>query len=99
MMNMPKVEIASTETYQRQGQKGPYWKQAAYLHTLDRDGKPNRYPERCLIMLPKDTQGQPVPYKVGVYSLAPNSIRIGKYSDIEIGFVNLVPVQAAQKAS
>lgn len=92
---MIKIEIHDTDLIERQGKNGAYYKQQAYAHTLDRNGKPLAYPERCLLPVPKGDRGIPTPYQPGTYTLDPNSIRIGRFDDLEIGYPNLRPVAAS----
>lgn len=90
---MIKIEVKDTNIEERQGKKAPYWKQTAYAFTLDRDGKPNAYPERISLFVQKDERGFPQPYQPGMYQLMPNSIRVGRFGDLEMGFLNLQPLK------
>ncbi len=94
---MIKVEITKEEVIEKQGKRGPYYKQVAYAHTLDREGNPKAYPERCLLILSKDGNGRPRSYQPGMYRLSPQSIQIGQYADLEVGFPSLLPIPAEQK--
>ncbi|MCU7812602.1 MAG: G5P family DNA-binding protein [Candidatus Thiodiazotropha sp. (ex Notomyrtea botanica)] len=94
---MIKLEFPSADIITKQGKKGPYYKQVGYAHTLDRDGRPNAYPEQFMVILSKDDSGTPIPYQPGFYKLAPQSIRVGQYKDLEIGFPTLIPIAADQK--
>jgi hypothetical protein len=98
---MFKIEIKSTELIERTSRKGaPYYKQTGYAFTMDRDGVPNAYPERIMIMVSKNASGLPQPYQPGMYQLHPSSLRVGQYNDLEIGFINLQPIsQSAGKPS
>jgi len=83
---MIKIEIQSVDVIEKEGQRGPYFKQAGYAFLLGRDGKPEPYPRQFLFILAKDERGNPIAYQPGFYQLSPQSIRIGRYSDLEIGF-------------
>jgi hypothetical protein len=94
---MIKIEITKVDVIEKQGKRGPYFKQVAYAHTLDREGNPKTYPERCLLILSKDDHGQPRTYPPGMYRLSPQSIQIGQFASLEVGFPTLIPVAAEQK--
>lgn len=90
---MLKVEIKSsdTNTRQKKDKSGSYQTQKGYAFVSDRNGlKP--YPEEVTLFVPK-VNGNPVPYEPGIYELSADSIRVGQYGSIEIGFINLVPYQ------
>lgn len=72
---------------------GTYHVQTAYVHTVDRNGKPQRYPERCNIFPPRDNNGTPMPYQPGTYTLAPQTIRVVN-GFLELGFPQLIPVKS-----
>lgn len=75
---MLKVEIDSTSLNERQGISSKTNRayhlrmQTAYLHVVDSDGKPAKYPEKFEIML--DAQ-QPA-YAVGLYQLHPSAVTV-----------------------
>lgn len=83
---MLKVEITSTEVYERSGQKnGRDWQirtQEAYIH---KQGQP--YPEKVTLTL---QEGQ-LPYQVGVYTLDLNQcFKVGDYGRIALDDRNFV---------
>ena len=91
---MIKIEVVKDNTIERTNKQGqPYWKQSVYAHLVDKDGQPKKYPEEMLIFLSKDERGNPVSYPPGIYKLMPQSLRIGRYGDLEVGFITLEPIK------
>lgn len=91
---MIKIEVVKETTIERISKKGtPYYKQPVYAHLVDRDGQLKKYPEEMLIMLQKDDRGNPISYPAGLYKLMPQSLRVGQYSDLEVGFITLEPIK------
>jgi hypothetical protein len=86
------VEDTSVETKTKKDQSGTYQTQTAYAHFHDRNGQPERYPSKITVFVPKDNQSNPIPYKVGKYTVSPQSYRIGNGGFLELGFLNLIPV-------
>ena len=99
---MLKIEIQSAEvnvkagTSARTGKPYSIREQQGYAHTVDRSGKPNPYPARCSFTLGDD---QP-PYAPGLYQLAPESIYINRFGQLEISPVlkPLSPVSVPKAA-
>ena len=93
---MIKIDIETSETEIRNKRGGgTYTVQTAYAHTTDRNGNPQRYPERFNIFPPKDDRGNPIPYQPGSYKLASQSIRVSN-GFLELAFPQLVPITSAQ---
>lgn len=87
------IEIHSSdmETRNKRG-GGTYQVQKAFVHTVDRNGEPKRYPEEFAFFPPKDNQGNPLPYSKGDYTLDPSSIRVAN-GFLELGFPKLIPLK------
>lgn len=58
--------------------------QTVWAHTSDRAGNPNPYPEKVEIILEKNSDGAPMYYPVGEYTLAPNSIYVDRSGNLSI---------------
>lgn len=97
---MIKITIASTDVRNMKGiakaSQKPYDLnfQVAYVHTCDKQGNANPYPEKTELMLDKDEKGSPISYPVGDYTLAPASIQIDRMGNIELRPV-LTPLKTA----
>ncbi len=103
---MIKVSVTSTEVRHQSGTAKATGKayslsfQTVWLHTYDRHGKPNPYPEKVEVILEKNEQGQALFWPVGEYTLAPESIYVNRNGDLSISprLVALKPsVPAAAK--
>jgi len=95
---MIKIEITSNATQQLTSKKGTfYYKQSAYAYTHGRDGLPKKYPEEISIILMKDEAGNPEAYQPGLYTLSPQSIKVGNFRSLEIGFPTLKPLVAESR--
>lgn len=89
-----RIKIESDAIEKRMSKKQvPYFKQTAWVPLVDRDGVVDPYPTKITFMVSKDQHGNPMPYPVGEYELHPSSFRVGNFGDLEIGFVNLVPIR------
>ena len=86
------IETADLETRQKKGGEGSYQVQRAYVHTLNRDGSPKRYPEEIALFPPKDNSNNPIPYKPGKYVLDPRSFRV-QGGFLDMSFPQLVAVK------
>lgn len=86
------VDIENEELETRQGKKGDYQIQKAYVHTVDRNGSPERYPREVSIFPQKDPQGRAVPYKPGAYTVDPRSFRVNN-GFLDLAFLQLVPAE------
>ena len=85
------IEEQTLETRNKKG-GGTYQVQTGYAHVFNRNGEPERYPERFSFFPPRDNSGNPQPLKPGKYQLAPQSIKV------ENGFLALgFPVLVASK--
>lgn len=97
---MIKITITSTDIRNMKGisktSQKPYDLnfQTAYVHTWDKQGHANPYPEKTELMLDKDTNGLPVSYPVGDYTFAPSSIQIDRMGNLDLRPV-LTPLKAA----
>lgn len=52
--------------------------QTVWVHTTDRAGNTNPYPEKVEIMLEKSASGAVVPYAVGEYIASPASLAVDR---------------------
>lgn len=52
--------------------------QTVWVHTTDRSGNINPYPEKIEIMLEKSPSGAVVPYSVGEYIASPASLAVDR---------------------
>ncbi|MDA8446354.1 single-stranded DNA-binding protein [Paracidovorax valerianellae] len=87
---MIKVSVTSTDVRNQSGNAKVSGKayslnfQTVYVHTVDRQGKPNPYPEKTEIILEKNEQGAALFYQVGDYMLAPESIYVDRQGNLAI---------------
>lgn len=87
---MIKVSVTSTEVRNHSGNAKANGKpyslnfQTVWIHTHDRTGKPNPYPEKVEIILDKNEQGAALFYPVGDYVLAPESIYVDRSGDLKV---------------
>ena len=101
---MLKISVTSAEVRNQRGNAKasgkPYdlYFQTVYVHTFDRSGKPNPYPEKTEIILDKDEHGSPLVYPVGDYILAPSSIYVSRNGDMAVQ-PRLVKPQPAPKVA
>lgn len=58
--------------------------QTAYVHTVDKQGNANPYPEKIELMLEKDQVGNPLAYSLGDYELAPASIYVDRLGNLAL---------------
>lgn len=58
--------------------------QTVWLHTFDRAGALNPYPEKVEIILDRDDQGAALYYKTGTYQLAPSSIYVDARGNLAV---------------
>lgn len=87
------IDIESDQLEVRKKKNGgTYTVQTAYVHTTDRNGKPNRYPEQISVFPPMDNAGNHVAFKKGQYHIAPQTFRVNN-GFLELGFLNLNPVR------
>ncbi len=91
------INIESEDIQTRQGRKGAYYKQTAWAYLTDREGVTDPHPAKIQFMVSKDPNGNPVAQKKGRYTIHSSSFRVSQYGDLEIGFLNLQPVQQQAK--
>ena len=97
---MIKVSVTSTEVRNQSGTAKATGKayslsfQTVWMHTYDRSGKPNPYPEKVEIILEKNDQGAALFWPAGEYTLAPESIYVNRNGDLSIS-PRLVPLKPA----
>lgn len=58
--------------------------QTVWMHTYDRNGNPNPYPEKTEIILDKAQDGAALFYPIGEYTLDPRSVYITRTGDIAL---------------
>lgn len=85
------IEEATLETRQKKG-GGSYQVQIGYVHTVDRSGNPNRYPEKIALFPQRTEGGEPIPYKPGKYRIGERCFRVNN-GFLELGFLQLEPVK------
>lgn len=101
---MLKVSVTSTEVRNQSGNAKATGKayslnfQTVYVHTVDRHGKPNPYPEKVEIILEKNEQGAALFYPIGDYTLAPESVYVNRNGDLTLS-PRLVPIKPAAVAA
>lgn len=101
---MIKVSVTSTEVRTQSGNAKATGKpyslafQIVWMHTYDRSGKPNPYPEKVEIILEKNEQGAALFYPVGDYTLAPESVYVNRNGDLALS-PRLVPLKPAAVAA
>ncbi|MDD0817252.1 single-stranded DNA-binding protein [Curvibacter sp. HBC28] len=86
---MIKVSVMSTDVRNQSGTSKagkPYSMtfQTVWLHTVDQHGKPNPFPEKVEIILPKNAEGAALFYPVGDYTLAPESLYVDRGGDLKL---------------
>lgn len=67
--------------------------QTVWVHTVDRKGQPNPYPEKVEVIVEKDSGGLPMAYPVGQYTFAPGSIYVNRNGDLALQ-PKLIPIPA-----
>jgi len=88
------ISIEDTNLIQKMSaKKSPYVVQTAYVHTINPDGSPKRYPEQISLFPKKDAEGNAVPYKKGDYTLGDKSFQVER-GFLQLNFPELVPVKA-----
>ena len=96
---MIRVSVKSTEVRNQSGVAKGSGKQysldfqTVWMHTVDRSGQPNPYPEKVEVILEKNEQGAALFYPVGEYTFAPASIYVSRNGDLAIS-PKLVPLKA-----
>lgn len=89
-----KIDIESPNflTRNKKDGSGVYYQQEAFAHVVDRNGNPERYPVKIILMIPKDQSGNAMPYQLGEYSIHPTSFRVNQYGQLELGYLSLRPI-------
>ena len=101
---MIRVSVKSTEVRNQSGNAKATGKpynldfQTVYVHTSDRKGNPNPYPEKVEILLERDQNGAAMFYPIGEYVLAPASIYVSRTGDLAIS-PRLTPLKAEPKSA
>ena len=101
---MIKVSVMSTDvrnqsgTAKQSGKPNSMNFQTVWLHTFDQTGKPNPYPEKAEVILPKNEQGAALFYPLGDYTIAPESLYLDRSGDIKLN-IKLVPLKARPVAA
>ena len=94
---MIKIEVSSAEVFVKSGIAAKSGKpynirdQEAYAHTVDRNGAPQKYPQKIKINLRDDQQ----PYAVGVYTICPTSFFVDRFDSLTLGLILRPSVAAA----
>lgn len=89
-----RVIVKSAEVRERTLKNGrTLWEQNAYAVTCDRNNKPNDYPEKIVLAIWSDKQGNPErePYAPGDYAIAPSSFYVGDFGALTMS-PRLVPL-------
>lgn len=95
---MIKIEIVSAVAHDRTitpkapSTKPPFTvrEQDGYAYTVDRNGEIERHPQKIVLDLEK---GQTA-YEPGFYTLAPQSVYVGKFGQLNLGRLHLKKLQA-----
>lgn len=94
---MVKVEVDATPVKGRtvQTKRGPqeFFEQTVYVHLLEEDGKPAKYPVKAVVPLKSGA----APYAPGEYTIDERSFIVGDFQQIGLGRVVLVPITAARQ--
>lgn len=95
---MIQVSVTSTEVRNQSGNAKATGKpyslnfQTVWLHTYDKHGQKNPYPEKAEIILEKNEQGAALFYPVGEYTLAPPSVYVDRSGSVAIA-PRLTPIK------
>ena len=101
---MIQVSVTSTEVRNQSGNAKASGKpyslnfQTVWVHTHDKTGKKNPYPEKTEIILDKNEQGAALFYPVGEYTLAPESIYVDRSGNLAVA-PRLVAIKPAARAA
>lgn len=66
--------------------------QTVYYHTADKQGNPLPFPEKSEIILDKGTDGLPMMYAPGEYTLAPASLYVDRNGSLAVA-PKLIPLK------
>lgn len=98
---MIKIEIKSTDIEPFSGISKTTGKpfairnQEAYAYTFDKNGVLRPYPELIKLSL-EDNQ---LPYPIGFYQMAPQTVFVDKFQRLAIGRPSLLPAQIPQRSA
>lgn len=87
---MIQVSVTSTEVRNQSGNAKASGKpyslnfQTVWVHTYDKSGNKNPYPEKTEIILEKNEQGAALFYPVGEYTLAPGSFYVDRSGNLAV---------------
>ncbi|MBU0745908.1 MAG: G5P family DNA-binding protein [Gammaproteobacteria bacterium] len=101
---MIQVSVTSTEVRNQSGKAKATGKdyslnfQTAWVHTFDRTGAKNPFPEKVEIILEKDKDGAAIYYPPGEYTLAPQSVYVDRSGNLAVS-PRLVPIKPAPRAA
>ena len=85
------ITIESTELTQKISQKNnPYYLQQAFVHLVDDEGKPQRYPREIKIFPQRDNSGKSIAYAKGDYLLADTSFDLDQYDNLTCRNIRLI---------
>lgn len=87
---MIRIEVTPTvrDIPYKETSRGTYQRQTCYAYTVDRDGQQCPHPDRFEIFV-----GREGPKAPGMYKLMPQSIRVSRRGDLEIGYITLEPIE------
>lgn len=88
------VESIALKTFDKKG-GGTFQMQEFFVHEVDFDGNPPRYPKSVFGFPPK-RDGVVTPYKPGQYTPGARSFKVVN-NRLELGFLNLIPLAQSQK--
>lgn len=101
---MIKVTVSSTDVRHQSGNAKASGKpyalafQTVWVHTFDKQGNPNPFPEKVEIILDKAQDGAALFHPAGEYLLHPSSIYVNRNGDLSVA-PRLVPVPKAKPAA
>lgn len=96
---MIKIDIEDGKAIAKTSRKGStYHVQKGYLHSLEKDGTPKRYPEEFEFFVGTSDRGAPESYPPGSYTIHPTSMRV-QNNNLEIGYLKLVPFSEKKSAA
>lgn len=104
---MIQVSVTSTEVRNQSGNAKASGKpyslnfQTVWVHTFDKTGKKNPYPEKTEIILEKNDQGAALFYPAGEYILSPESFYVDRSGNLVVAprlTAKPVPATAAPRA-
>lgn len=100
---MIQVSVTSTEVRNQSGNAKASGKpyslnfQTVWVHTYDKTGKKNPYPEKVEIILEKNADGAALYNALGEYTLAPESFYVDRSGNLAVS-PRLIPLKAAPVA-